>query len=212
MQHLGLCNLAAEKMVNNKVINMKTLINEALGTTYTAKQILANKDALRYATKLIMDYIEYLKMPTVLFNDGSIERATQRDNAHVLILQDFKTRVETILQSDSFNDELVALPNYYPVAYWQNTGNTLPIDFDTVANISVIPSSQTDSEEPVNVNGVVSIIFDRQAFGTAVLNDWSDVDRNGRNRYINYTFGATRGYYNDLSENVIVLAIYDEDL
>lgn len=210
MQHLGLCNLIAEKAKSGKVINLKPLVNTMLGTSYTASQIISMKETLRATVKHIMDYIKYIELPSTLFNDGTVERATIRDNAHVLMLQDFVSRVETVLQSDSFNEELVALPNYSSVAYWQNTGNTLPISFDTVSTVNVIPSSSTDNTA-IEVKGVIGAVFDRQAFGTSILKDWSEVDRNGRNRYMNYTFGATRGYYNDLSENVIIFAIYDEE-
>ena len=211
---LAISNFIVEKVKANRgVIPLVTLYNSEVlseGDTPipTGQKAMFNRSFLAYASMVLSNYIGYLEGTSVLFNDGTIERATQRDNLHVLILQDFASATKTFLEADTFNKELVSLPMYVEVKNWQGTGNTLPT-FSNNSTINMIPSSEYEEEEPtvVTVNNVIATMFDRETVACSIFEDWSATDRNNRQRYTNYTFGANRGYYNDLSENGVVFTL-----
>lgn len=208
--HLAVSNLIAERVKTNKQVNLLTLYNTELSKSLTAAQSIHDADFLRYASMTLSNYIRYLRNPSVLFNDGSQVRATARDNMHVLMLGDFASAVNSVLQSSTYHNELTKLPLYDEVAFWQSVNNGAPT-FLANSSVNIIPASESDSSSPTAVaqSGIVCVMADRQAIGTTLVEDWTGADRNNRERYTNYTFGANRGYFNDLSENAVVFVIAD---
>lgn len=212
LAHLAITNLIAERVKTNKHINLLSLYNSAMGTTLTTAKALFDADFLRYSSMIIRNYINYLRHPSVLYNDGTEVRATQRDNMHVLMLSDFVSAFNIYLQSSTFHNELTQLPLYDEVTFWQSVGNTVP-SFTNNSSINIIPASELNETKKTAVtqSGIVCVLADRQALGTTLVEDWTGADRNNRERYTNYTYGANRGYFNDLSENAVVFVIADAE-
>jgi len=209
LTHLALCNLIAERSKENKIINLLGLYNTTFSTELTASTALYNQQFLQFSAMIIRNYMKYLNTPSILYNNGTKIRATARDNMHVLMLTDYVSAYTTYFESSSFHNELIELPNYAELSYWQNNGQN-PI-FTNNSKVNVIPSSEESADTPTAqvVNGVVCVLADRQAIGVCLTEDWSGSDRNNRERFTNYTYGANRGYFNDLSENAIIFNIAD---
>lgn len=211
LTHLALCNLVAEKVKVNKAINMVVLYKAQFpDATIDGDSALTDKDFLRFAGMIIRNYIKYMANPSVLYNDEGMVRATARDNMHVIMLSDFVSSFSTMYSSEVYWREIVELPNFTEISYLQSPGNTNPT-FATNSYFNIIPASEKDEDEPTAIygNGVFCILADRQAIGVTLSEEWSGVDRNNRERYSNYTFGCNKGYFNDLSENVVVFYIAD---
>jgi len=152
------------------------------------------------------NYITYLRKPSVLYNVAGRVRATARDNMHVLMLTEFASACTTYLESDTFHDELVKLPLYSEVEYWQGTGTTAP-NFDDCSSIDIeIPSDGT----AVTQSGIVAVFMDREAVGTGLYDRFSAADRNNRNRYTNYTEGCNIQTFVDTSENGVIFVVQDQ--
>lgn len=209
LTHLALCNLIAERSKENKVINLLDLYNTTFSAELSASTALYNQQFLQFSAMIIRNYMKYLNTPSVLYNNGTKIRATARDNMHVLMLTDYVSAYTTYFESSSFHNELIELPNYAELSYWQNNGQN-PI-FTNNSKVNVIPSSEEEEDTPTAqvVNGVVCVLADRQSIGVCLTEDWSGSDRNNRERFTNYTYGANRGYFNDLSENAVVFNIAD---
>ena len=212
LTHLALCNLIAERSKENKIINLLGLYNDTFtteSTKLTASVALYNQRFLQFSAMIIRNYMKYLNTPSVLYNNGTKIRATARDNMHVLMLTDYVSAYTTYFESSSFHNELIELPNYAELSYWQNNGQN-PI-FANNSKVNVIPSSEEEEDTPTAqiVTGVICVLADRQAIGVCLTEDWSGSDRNNRERFTNYTYGANRGYFNDLSENAIIFNIAD---
>ena len=208
---LAISNLIAEKIKSNKgVVHLLTMYNTETeqATPLTKGKARFNRDFIAYATMIFENYFAYMSKTSILFNDGSIERATQRDNMHVMILSDFANSQKVFLEADTYNRSLVRLPMYEEVVAWQGFGDTLPT-FESNSSINIIPSSEEDEETPTEVeqSDIIGIFADREAVACSLYEDWSASDRNNRQRYTNYTFGANRGFYNDLSENCVIFLL-----
>lgn len=204
---LAILGFIAEKIKNsNGVVDLVALYNGVAATPIsTAAEAMISKDFLRFAGKVMRDYIKYLAKPSVLYNVPGRVRATQRDNMHVLMLTEFASAVSTYLESDTFHDELVRLPLYSEVEYWQGTGATAP-NFDDCSAIDVdAPSDGTN----IQAAGVVAVFMDREAVGTGIYDHFSAADRNNRNRYTNYTEGCNIQTFVDDSENGVVFIVID---
>ena len=166
MSRTAINNFMAEKI--------NTLVG--VGNEITADEALYNKDFLRYSVNEIRQYIKYLGQESVLYNlgdgnGGDVLRATARDNMHVLALTRWVSALEANLESETFHNELVSMPNYTEVAYWQaNKGASSMNDFATVSSIAVTPSSEKGQDSPTDVeqSGIVCALIDRQGIGVGL--------------------------------------------
>lgn len=204
---LAIAGLVGEKInAANGVIDLVALYNlDAATPIATAAEAMIDKEFLRFAGKIMRNYIKYMAKPSVLYNIPGRVRATSRDNMHVMILTEFASACATYLESDTFNDELVKLPYYTEVEYWQGTGATAP-NFGDCSTINIkIPSDGT----VVNQSGVVGVFADREALAVGLYDRFSAADRNNRDRYTNYTEGCTMQSIVDTSENALVFIVQD---
>ena len=219
MSRTAVNNFIAEKiLVSNGVINLLTGYNALVGESdaIEADTAMSNKEFLRYAVNEIRKYIKYLSQPSVLYNigdglNGGVVRATARDNMHVLMLTDFVAGVESYLQSDTFHDELLGMPLYNEVAYWQANQDTTINDFATNSSIAVTPSSQEGegSPEDVEQSGIVCVLADRQAIAVGLNKHRSGNFYNSIDAYSNISSTATIQFINDLTENGVIFTVAD---
>lgn len=207
LTHLAVCNLIAERSKEGKTINLLEMYNDTFSQELTPATAIYNSEFLQYSAMIIRNYIKYMRTPSVLYNNGTKIRATSRDNMHVLMLTDYVSAYTTYFESSAFHNELVEMPYFTEVSYWQNNGQ-LPT-FANNSKVNIIPSSEEGEDTPIAqvVNGVICTLADRQTVGVSLTEDWSGADRNNRERFTNYTYGANRGYFNDLSENAVVFVI-----
>ena len=215
MNHMCICNFIAEKSKasNNGFYGLVTAYNTAFGYTSedagyltpNTEAVLYNKDFIKFATRFINNMVKYLGEEGTRYNVGSMIRATQRDNMHCIMLTDFASSVSSYLESDTYHNELVALPLYDEVTYWQYTGDTTAYR----SSITVIPSSEEGADSPttVSLQYIVGCLIDRQALGTTIKERWSASDRINSERRTNYVEGVNVGWFNDLSENGVIFTL-----
>lgn len=201
-------NLIAEKIAaNQSVINLLVEYNNAFGTSLTANVAIKNPDFLRFASATIKLYSDRLKTASVLYNNSGYVTFTPKEYQHLVLLSEFATGLEVYLYSDTYHEELLKLGAFDTVAFWQGTGNTSAPNFEAASSINAIIAS--DGETEVNTNGVIGVLFDRDA--CAVCNDNPRVTSiyNPRGEYSNYFYKEDCSYLNDLSENVVVFVVTD---
>lgn len=203
-------NFIAEKIKNNNgIINVADMYN-AVATTPIADfdEGMRTPEFLRYSTNVIRKYFKYLSMPNQQYNVAGLVRATQRDNLHFLANTSFVAGLESYLESDTFHKELVAIDGFTEVAYWQGNNGTNGINQpEDVSAINVIPSSEKGSLSPTAVNqtGIMCVLADRQAIGVGLNKRRSASFNNVMDDITTVKMSATIQYYNDLSENGIVI-------
>lgn len=208
-------NMTAETMLNdltgaegidltttgNKAINLLKLYNDQYGTTLSVDEAYTNADFIRYASYIINLYKDRLTKVSTLFNVGGKERFTAESDLSIVLLSDFASASNTFLASDVFNKDLVSLPNYETVPYWQGSG--LNYGFDDVSKIHV----KTSSNEEVEVSGIIGVMFDKRAVGVANLDKRVTTNYNAKAEFYTNFYKLDAGYFNDLNENFIVLFI-----
>ena len=218
MSRTAINNFIAEKIKGaNGVINLLTAYNTITGNTLLAANAMYDKEFLRFSVNEIRKYIKYLSQPSVLYNmgdgaGGEVVRSTARDNMHILCLTNFVAGVEAYLESDTFHNELVALPGYTEVAYWQgNKGATSTNDFATNSSIKVTPSSEAGAQSPTDVeqSGIIAVLADRQAIAVGISRRHTGTFYNSIDQYTNMSMSFVEQYINDMSENGIIFVVTD---
>ena len=209
-------NFMAEKIkANNGVIDLLAQYNTLTSSELTKDTCLFSKDFLRYSVAEIKKYIKYMSQENVNFNmgdgnGGKVLRATSRDNMHVLALTSWISSVESVLESDTYHNLLVSMPNCQEVSWWQaNKGESSLNDFETLSSIKIIPSSEKNADVPQDVeqSGIVCALIDRQAVGVGLDKRRMSSFYNPIDDYTIIKSEATKQMYNDLSENGIIFIV-----
>lgn len=186
-----------------RAVNLLEKYNAEFTQTLTQEQALKDADFVRYASYVMGLYVDRLSKISTLFNAGGKERFTPKDLLHVVLLSEFEKASSTFLQSDTFNKELVALPNHETVPYWQGSGTTYALA-DT-SKIKVKTSTGVDVEQA----GIIGVMFDRDALGVTNLDRRVTTNYNAKAEFYNNFYKFDAGYYNDLNENFVVFYLGD---
>lgn len=101
----------------------------------TVATALESAEFLRYASKEIIDTVDNMQKMSVLFNANGYETFTSKENLVVEMLGKFINAVDVNLKADTFHEELIKLPNYNKISYWQTSGQNFA--FNDVSKISV---------------------------------------------------------------------------
>lgn len=184
-----------------KAVNLLNLYNTKFGTTLTKDNALLDKDFLKFASRLIKLYVGRLGKMSTLFNIEGKERFTAKDLLHVIMLEDFTSATETYLESDTYHNELVKLPNYETIPFWQGCGKTY--EFDDTSKVSITTSGGHD----VTISGVVAVMFDRDALGVCNQDRRVTTNYNAKAEFTSNWYKFDASYFNDLQENFVVFFI-----
>lgn len=189
-----------------KAVNLLRLYNQRYGKTLSAEESITDPDFIRFAAYEIGVYSSRMTQLSTLFNVGGTDKFTPKDMQHIVMLADFVKAAEVFLQSDTFHDTLVKLPNAETVPYWQGSGLTYA--FDDISGIDV--QIKLDSgTQAVSATGILAVIFDRDALGVTNLDRRVTTHYNAKAEFFNNYYKFDAGYFNDLNENFVVFFVAD---
>lgn len=140
-------------IARNLLAEYNTKYNQSL----TKATALINADFLRYASKEINRTIDSMAVMGTSFNKAGYSTFTSKENLVVEVLSEYASATDMYLQSDTFHNELTALPNYEKVPFWQSQGQR-NFAFDDCSAINIV-NSDLDSEE-VSQDGIIAFVHD----------------------------------------------------
>lgn len=184
-----------------RAINLLKLYNDRFNTSLTADEALTSPEFLRFASLQMRLYIKRLSKISTLFNVGGKERFTSKDLLHVVLLTDFVAASEMYLQSDTFHNTLVALPNYEEVPYWQGSGQGYA--FEDISKVDL----KTSGNHTIEVGGILGVMFDRDALGVCNVDRRTTTNYNPKAEFYSNWYKFDARYFNDLNENFIVFFV-----
>lgn len=185
-------------------INLLANYNELTSGSLTVATCLRDLGFLKYASQQIKLWTDRMVKMSTLFNDeAGYKRHTPKDLQVLDVLADFATSSDIYLQANTYHDELVKMPYYNVVPYWQGSGEGYAFANTSAVNIKI------DANTTVNKSGVLAVLFDHDAMGVTIKDRRATTERNNHDEYTNYYNKANIGYFNDMSENGIVFYIED---
>ena len=210
IEELTKINFIAQKLIYKKshatskgVINLlQEYKNVHADSQLTATTCREDKEFLRFSAMLMTTYVNKLEKRNTLFNNEQYYRFTPKDMLHVDVLNDFAKSMKFYLESDTYHNDLVALPRYSEVMYWQGTGTDYNFNDCSAINVTI-------GENKVEQANIVAFIYDTEAMGITVWNERTTSQYNASGEYTNYFKKADIGCYNDVSEQAIVFIIED---
>ena len=191
--------------------NLLTEYNTATGEALTVANCLRNADFLKFASREIKTVISNMEKFSVLYNASTdIPRFTPSDKLVVEILGQFASATASYLESNTYHKELVALPMYEEVAYWQGEGENF--SFNDVSTISIVNENlATTGNETgtITQSGIIAFVHDVDAVASIIMNRRSNSIYNPRAERFNIFEKADKGFAVDLTENGVVFYIAD---
>lgn len=181
------------------------------GTPLTAEKALTDTDFLKYASMQVALYADRLGTMSTLFNAGGKERFTPKDMLHIVLLSDFAQSTKTYLESDTFNKELVELPKYETVPYWQGSGNSFEFSKVSKINVTISDETATGGKKDIEISGILGVMFDRDALGVSNLDRRVTTNYNPKAEFFSNWYKFDAGYFNDLNENFVFFYIADSE-
>ena len=184
-----------------KAVNLLKLYNDKFGTELTADKALTTPEFIRFASLIMGTYKNRLARISRLFNIEKKARFTPADKLHVILLNDFVMAADTYLQSDTYHNEFVKLPEASVVPYWQASGQNY--DFSDISKIDVKDSNG----DTVQVTGILGVMFDHEALGVCNIDRRVTTNYNPKAEFFSNWYKFDAGYFNAFDENFIVFFV-----
>lgn len=188
-----------------KAVNLLADYNAKFGTTLTPDKALSDKDFIKYSSFVISLYEDRISKISTLFNIGAKARFTPKDSLHLVLLSEFATASNVYLESDTYHNENVQLPNYETVPYWQASGTNYK--FDDVSAINVKTATTDGKGATVTAKGILGVMFDTNACGVSNTNQRVTTNYNAKAEFYTNFYKFDCGYYNDMNENFVVFFV-----
>lgn len=204
--------LANEDEENNR-IHLLTEYNELTGLTLNNKDVYKPENFpsfMKFVVARIKSISNLMTERSKKFHTNvtgkEIMRHTPLSKQKLYLLAPQQYLTETSVLSDLFNDKYMKMTDLELVNFWQNIDTPSDIDIKPIYMDKTGSLKQpTDSIKESNLFGV---IFDEEALGYTTVNSWSaPTPFNARGGYHNIFWHYTDRYWNDFTENGVVLLL-----
>lgn len=194
-------NFIAECIGTKRQINLLKLYNTETNKSLTVDTCLHDKEFLAFCVSRINLISKYMENMTKIYNNGTETRHTPKSLQHLRVLEDFESRLETVVQYQAFRDGYVKLNNYHTTSFWQSITNPYSLAVKRASDKNVINNDSTK---------ILAVLYDRDALGLYKKDSWtSTTPFNSAGGYYNTYYHHKELYFNDLSENFVVFCIGD---
>ena len=181
-----------------------------LGLTSTTVYQPANyAPFMKWAYGRIAAIADMLTERTALFHANpvgkTIMRHTPQNYLNVYIYSRAMHDIASRVLADTYHDNFLKLADHETVNYWQSIDspdaiNVKPVYFNTS------DGSLTTAVEAMQQTNIFGVMFDDEAAGYVRVNQWSaPAPFNARGGYQNTFWHFTDKYFNDFTENAVVL-------
>lgn len=186
--------------------NVLAEYNKIEGTKLLVANCMYDKDFIKYVTKELKLLSDRMRDFSVLFNTAGKQRHTPKDKQVLEVLSDFATSAEMYLESDTYHKELVTLPMYETVTFWQTPGKTYDFANNSAINIKY---SDEGTDKTCSFGGIIAYLHDYDAVAASVYNIRTKSIYNPKSERTNYFKKAEVGYAVDPWENGVVFYVAD---
>lgn len=185
-----------------RAINALYLYNNKFNKSLTANNCIYDKDFYKYLAYIMATTKTRMGKISKRYNIGGRDRFTSEEDLHVVLLADFAQGANIYLQSDTFHNDFVKLPNAEIVSQWQGSG-TASDEYPANSTINVTNSAG----HTVNTSGILGVMFDRDALGVCNIDRRVTTNYNPKAEFYTNWYKFDAGYFNDFNENFVVFFV-----
>ena len=184
-----------------RCVNLLKQYNGISGKSLTVEKCFYDPDFLRYSAFVIKSYTDRIKRISTLFNVGGKDRFTPTDKQMLILNSDFATFEDVYLSSDVYHNEIVKIPNYSTVPFWQSSGKDFNRDITTAIDVTLNDGTN------IKFGGIVGVLFDHDALGVTCSDRRVNTYYNAKAEFYNNFYKFDSSYFNDLNENFVVFFV-----
>lgn len=205
--------ILADEDNGTRTIHLLTEYNELTGQTLTSETVYQAdnfgnfmKFVVARIKSLAAMFTERTQLYQTQVTDKPITRHTPYRNQKLYLYSPTQYLTETAVLSDIYNDQYMQLMDFERVNFWQNPNspdalNVMPIYLKS-------DGALTSPTAAVNEPHVFGVLFDDEALGYTVVNQWSATTPfNAAGGYSNIYYHFTDRYWNDFTEKGVVLLL-----
>lgn len=194
-----------------RVVHLVTEYNAYIGGSYTSATIKAPDvypAFVKWTFGRIASISSMLTERSELFHTnltGSpVSRHTPYDRQRVYLLASERYGIEAQVFADTYHDNYLRWADNETVNFWQSIRTPGTI---TATPTYLLPDgSLTTPEDAVSATPVFGVIMDTEAAGLTIMSQWAAAAPfNARGGYTTYWWHFTDKYWNDFTENGVVL-------
>lgn len=193
-----------------RCVNLLYLYNQQFNTNLSAADALTTPEFARFTAYIMNLYVDRLKTMSTAFNIDGLERFVEPENMRVVMLSELASAHKAYLESDTYHNDLVSLPNKYDtVPFWQGNGKDYTFANNSKIDVTIKdrdPESATGKVD-VEVNGVVAIMFSRYAAGVNQFNRRTTTHYNAKGEFFTNYAKTDANYFNALDEDFVVFYV-----
>lgn len=135
-----------------------------------------------------------------------IHRHTPLDRQKIYLYAKELNNMDASVVSGTFHDDYLKIADYERVNFWQAID--APMEIKATPGYNDADGSVHANPSAVTLENVLGVIFDEEAAGYTVINQWqANSPFNARGGYTNMFWHFTDRYWNDFTENGVVLIL-----
>lgn len=203
-ENLAVATAMASSIDAGNKTNLLAIYNEEHPETLTVSQCLNDAQFLAYSAEKIDQAVKHMQKMSKLFNASSYATFTPKDKMVVEVNTEFAKKSQYFLHSNTFHENLVKLPGYNEIDYWQGSGTSFA--FADTSKI-YIKNDDIDKDNAIEQSGIVAFVRDEENVKAYYSDRESWELPNPRNRTITHGEQAEKGYAVDPHANAWVFYI-----
>lgn len=213
MARFTINNLIAGKISADagNVIHLLTEYNTLTGLELTGESVYQPENFsafVRWANSRISDITQLMTERSENFHQNVtgkiINRHTPLDRQKVYLHAHLLNQINSMVMPDVYQPNYLKFADTEAVNFWQSIES--PDAINITPTIMNADGTIEAASAAVNKTGIVGIIFDEEAAGITSVNQWSaPTPFNARGGYSNIFWHFTDRYWNDFTENAVVL-------
>lgn len=211
---LCLGNFMAGKIAaSTDVIHLLTEYNAEVGGSFTATTI---KDPANFPAFIKWAYARIATLSNMMTERSSlyqtqltgydINRHTPFERQKVYLLNWLLNNIDARVLADTYNYKFLEFADVEAVNYWQAIED--PDEIDITPTYLQADGTLTVAGSSVNQDAIMGVIFDEEALGYTIFNEFTGVTPlNPRGEYWNMFMNYVIRYWNDFTEKGLVLLL-----
>lgn len=201
--------------INNapQIVHLLTEYNALTGLKLTATTVYQPenfKPFIQWVYSRVEGISQMLTERSVIYHqnitDKAIARHTPKRLQKLYLYAPLKYQTQAMVLADTFNASMLQYGANEAVNYWQNIN--APDQLQVVPTYLAIDGTLTTPEAAVTISKLFGILFDEEAAGYTVVNQWNaNAPFNARGGYTNMFWHFTDRYWNDFTENSVIFLL-----
>lgn len=160
-------------------------------TTLTKETAKYDYEYLSFVASEMAKTLPFMAKPTLMYNDGTVERVTKEKDLIVEMVNEFAINLDIYLKSNTYHENLISMPHYNTVPYWENPS----APYDIVHG---------EDETEISCTDIFAIFRDKDACACTMEYERTISKYDEWNDRVPFKMTCERNYMIDPSENVII--------